>query len=283
MSDSTDIKKPTPIRFYEREYPETGDLVVFKYGKMEDEKLVHVTLPEYLNRGACILLKELTRSKRVRSYQRLCPTGQLGVGEVLSTENDGEYIFLSVRTLGKGDKDRYMDWFSKSKRLLGFMRKISLGSGMDIQTVCSRISWPLLAGNHDDAEIRYVRHPLDMIDHPKKLATKSDYFISLLGQDNLALLEEWHEPFFGKPTYEKVFKFGLMSYQVDGCEDIKSTLNSISEKIKQSFPDIKQSISLRDQPIYELKLSGLDEEQLDEIVSRTMDDLTSSGLIFRPF
>lgn len=360
-------RKPEKFRFYEQKYPRVGSRVVFRFGKMEDQKLVRVTLPEYLDREACILLKELTNRKRVKSYQQLCPTGQMGVGEVTTCEHDGDYIFLTAKTLSEKEKEEYLEWYVKSKRLLSFMRRISMGCGRSLECMCHDISWPLYARHwlqmEGNVEEKYHTHPLDTIDHPSKLnilciewedsddvesevelggggeksrkaqapasaaqqsteaaeeeqaaeMTKTTMTLDSaledapgnwnnpeqppdmaqaqaqahvkvlrMSSDSVRLLEEWHEDFFGKPVYNRSFRFGLLSYGIEGSEQVKTNLMKASSLVTQNYPDVEVELIARDLPIYELKLKSLEEGLLNDAVSAVTSLLANSGLLFRP-
>jgi translation initiation factor 2 alpha subunit (eIF-2alpha) len=141
---------------------------VFEFVKLE-ETLVRIKLFEYDDYPGIILLNELTRQKRVNSLLKLCPIGQVGVGEVLSTEERaGEIcVFVSIKNLSKDDQTKYLDYYYKSKKLCNFMKRIAVNTKRSLLETCEYLSWPMydmIAASENIDE-----HPLDRIDHPDKI------------------------------------------------------------------------------------------------------------------
>jgi translation initiation factor 2 alpha subunit (eIF-2alpha) len=163
-TSSTEKQYMIQYRFYQNELPVVGDKVVFEYCQLE-ETLVRIKLLEYLDFPASILLSELTRKKTVSSYQQLCPVGQIAVAEVLSIgDNHGTpYIFCSIKSLSPKDISSYMEYYLKSKRLLGFIKKLSHFTSNDVAELCKNICWPLYQQTPTE------QHPLDNINHPDKI------------------------------------------------------------------------------------------------------------------
>lgn len=161
----------TKIRLYRKNLPNQGDKVVFEYVKLE-ETLVRIKLFEYDDYPGIILLNELTRQKRVNSLLKLCPIGQVGVGEVLSTEERaGEIcVFVSIKNLSKEDQTKYLEYYYKSKKLCNFMKRIANNTKRSLLETCENLSWPMyeMIAASQDIEVRQ-EHPLDKIDHPDKI------------------------------------------------------------------------------------------------------------------
>src|SRR5579871_2421677 len=157
------------LRFYEKTIPVPGDKVVLQFIKLE-ETLVRVHLLEYEDYPAMIVLSEITRMKKISSLPKLCPINHITVGEVLTTEmKDGNtYIFLSIKNLSKKDQDEYMEFFHKSRRMLNFMKRISVNTKTPLLDICKHVSWPLykyISSISNESN----KHPLDFIDHPDKI------------------------------------------------------------------------------------------------------------------
>lgn len=82
-------------RFYEKQFPESDDLVMIKIMKVE-EVGAYVNLLEYNNIEGMILSSEYTR-KRTRSVSRLIKVGKEECVMVLRVDTDKGYIDLSRR------------------------------------------------------------------------------------------------------------------------------------------------------------------------------------------
>lgn len=289
----------TKIRFYSKELPEPNDKVVFEYLKLE-ETLVRIKLLEYNDIPGVILLTDLTRQKHVNSLQKLCPINQIAVGEVLSIEKhkeeDNLLVFVSIKNILKDDQKRYLDYFYKSKKLCNFMKRIAINTEKDLIQVCQEISWPLYA------MLEYDNHPLDRIDHPDKLKrflanantntntninmntntsieesvkddkdpfsdvantddNESDLFH--IEESNARLMLSTHEQFFGKLIMQKTIRFGIISYTINGSQIIKDTLKNLQNNLELNYANINVVFTLRDIPIYEIKLKSIDNDSLE--------------------
>jgi translation initiation factor 2 alpha subunit (eIF-2alpha) len=311
-------------RFYENIYPNVGDRVVFEFVKLEDS-LVRIKLLEYEDYPAMILLTDLTRMKNVNSLQKLCPIGNISVGEVLSTELKVQHagadfashaesddqsmaIYVSVKNIPKNDQADYMTYYNKSKKLLNFMKRISTSTKTPLLDVCKKISWPLYH------VLEQPQHPLDYIDHPDKIKllclknsrasnlnvqssdgvladqdqqnichntenetafdeaeadTKEDETEPVnpftLDNDTARLLLLYHESMFGKQTRQKSIKMGIISYAMEGLAIIKLALSDLKQQFNDKFPELELTILLRDLPIYEFKVKGVEAAKVDEV------------------
>lgn len=169
-------KIQTQIRFYRKKLPNPRDKVAFEFVKLE-ETLVRIKLVEYEDYPAMILVNELTRQKQIKSWTKLCPIGQLSVGEVLSIEDrqDGTYVYCSIKGMAKADQTKYMEnYYYKSKRLCNFMKRIAINSKTDLVTTCEKLSWAMydmIEASDSSSDPSSLEHPLDKIDHPDKIRT----------------------------------------------------------------------------------------------------------------
>jgi translation initiation factor 2 alpha subunit (eIF-2alpha) len=298
-------------RYYAATLPSLGDKVVFHFSRA-DESMAKVTLPEYNSCQASILHSELTRKKNVSNTRNLCP--QQGVAEVISVSSDPLYIFLSYKNVPVKDQELYMEYFQKSKRMLNFMKKLSYCTGRSLESMCQEISWPLYAAVADTEQ-----HPLDLIDHPDKLAdgsagsgltsesadeqqdedaedadtdadaadaaetTADTLTAAIISESSLNRIRQYHESFFGKLFSERKLRFGLLSYDIDGCALIRKSLMGLVSTIKNDFHDVEVNLNLRDIPVYELSLRSLNKSQLDEISELVTKYLAKQpGLLYKP-
>lgn len=333
--------------FYQKELPKVGDKVAFEYHLLE-KTLVRIKLVEYKDCLASILLSELTRKKSVSSYQQLCPIGKLAVAEVISIDtNHGiPYIFCSIKSLTPSDITSYMEYYQKSKKLLGFIRKISYLSHTDLSELCQNLLGPLYQQTLNDQQ----HHPLDYINHPDKLkmisqpsdlseniatsassatcantsasTNMNDEIDSIATETNMVLTNDnllndekdtvknkekmnnkdtdtdtpqfvldkkyvdlmikYHELFFGKQEITINIRFGLLSYQMNGVNQIKKILTDTLSLIPDS---IVSSLIIRDLPIYEIRLRCNDQEIIQQIKTKIITHLTQQategGLLFR--
>lgn len=226
----------TKLRFYRRTLPNPRDKVVFEYMKLE-ETLVRIKLLEYDDFPALILLNELTRMKKVNSLQKLCPIGQIGVGEVLSTEKKGDeiYVLVSIKNLPKTDQTKYLDYYHKSKKLFTFMKRISVNTKRPLLEISELLSWPIYDIVHELGE---DAHPLDYIDHPDKIKaatsttseTSTASTASTASKTSASVLKNEDE---GKEEKDEGEKGQDVFGDVEGSESVEDTTFTLTNEMAE--------------------------------------------------
>jgi translation initiation factor 2 subunit 1 len=82
-------------RFYEKEFPEKGDIVIVKVKRVA-EMGAYVSLLEYSGLEGMILMSELSK-RRIRSVKKIVRVGRHEVVLVLRVDKEKGYIDLSKK------------------------------------------------------------------------------------------------------------------------------------------------------------------------------------------
>lgn len=163
----------TSCRMYEKDYPDTHELVMVTVNRVT-EIGVYATLLEYNNKEGFILLSNLSR-KRIRSVNKHVRIGRQEVLQVLRVDQDKGYIDLSKKLIQKEDVVICQERFKKSKQVHSIMQRVAHISHIPLEEVYQKIGWPLY---------RQYTHAFDAL----KLIVNDSSIISL---DNVQLKEEF--------------------------------------------------------------------------------------------
>jgi len=104
-------------RYYEKEFPEVGDLVMVKVSRIDDLG-VYGALLEYCNREGMLMISELS-SRRVRSIYKLVRIGKVYTLVVLGVNREKGFIDLSKKRLDATPEERlkYDNRYNNAKAL----------------------------------------------------------------------------------------------------------------------------------------------------------------------
>eukprot|EP00921_Rhytidocystis_pertsovi_P026270 GHVQ01042371.1.p2 GENE.GHVQ01042371.1~~GHVQ01042371.1.p2 ORF type:complete len:351 (+),score=73.77 GHVQ01042371.1:129-1181(+) len=128
-------------RFYERQFPETEELVMVKVNRIE-EMGAYVSLLEYNDVEGMILMSELSK-RRFRSVNKLIRVGRHEVVMVLRVDSQKGYIDLSKRRVSPEDLVTCEERFSKSKKVHKTVRHVAQKHGMRVDELNAKVIWPL--------------------------------------------------------------------------------------------------------------------------------------------
>lgn len=129
-------------RFYEKEFPEPGDLVVVKVTRLENNLGAYVSLLEYGNTEALILPSELSK-RRFRSIAKLVRVGHQEVVTVIRVDREKGYVDLSKKRVVPEEIGITEEKFSKSKKVFLTVRQVASRLDMAVDDVNRLAIWPL--------------------------------------------------------------------------------------------------------------------------------------------
>jgi len=128
-------------RMYEREFPETDEVVMVEV-KSVAEMGAYVSLLEYNNMEGMILLSELSR-RRIRSINKLIKVGRQEPVMVLRVDEDKGYIDLSKRRVSQEDVQACYDRYAKSKLCHSILTNVATTTNSHLESLYQSIGWPL--------------------------------------------------------------------------------------------------------------------------------------------
>jgi len=126
------------LRYYEKEFPEVGDLVMVKISRIDDLG-VYGTLLEYCNREGMLMISELS-SRRVRSIYKLVRIGKVYTLVVLGVNREKGFIDLSKKRLDATPEERqkYDNQYNNAKALNSIISYVASRTQADANmTSCS--------------------------------------------------------------------------------------------------------------------------------------------------
>lgn len=261
-----ELKQYINCRMYPDERPRDDDLVIVTIRELQPELGVVVTLDEYEDCEGTIYLSELTRRKRIRSLAKLCPVGQTVVALVIQSKP--EFISLSLKHVTAEDKEEYLKYYSLGKRFHGVLRKIAIKQQTPIIELYESIGWPLYRKIIDLEKLgdRIEKHPYNILAQ-KELIPDLDFDKEL--QD---ILLENHLDLFGEQNYKESFTVHLLSYGMNGVDDIKSNLQKCLDE-QPNYPETTLDITMDECPKYEFKFSGTDKDQISAYMAKCKEIL----------
>jgi len=112
-------------RYYEKEFPEVGDLVMVKVSRIDDLG-VYGSLLEYCNREGMLAKSELS-SRRMRSIYKLVRIGKVYTLVVLAVNREKGFIDLSKKRLDATPEERlkYDNGYNNAKALNSIISYVS--------------------------------------------------------------------------------------------------------------------------------------------------------------
>eukprot|EP00811_Abedinium_folium_P032722 NODE_5744_length_1739_cov_4.274194.p1 GENE.NODE_5744_length_1739_cov_4.274194~~NODE_5744_length_1739_cov_4.274194.p1 ORF type:complete len:372 (+),score=105.74 NODE_5744_length_1739_cov_4.274194:107-1222(+) len=157
-------------RYYERQYPAKGELVVVQVRRVQ-EIGAYVSLLEYFSLEGYIPHEEVSVyvTKCFRGVPKMMTVGRLAVCRVVEVDTEMGYLDLSKRQVSLEDAEAKFEAFAKAKAVNGIMGRVAAllsGSGLDIEGIeglCSAIAWPLYRqhGSAHEALRRHVHGEID--------------------------------------------------------------------------------------------------------------------------
>jgi len=261
-------------RFYEHEFPPVGDdsLVLARLDKFDDKSGCYVTLLEYDGREGMINLGEISK-KRVRSYLKLLRIGSIEVLSVMDVDEEKGYINLSKKRVEPEDVEPKKEQFAKAKAMHGIMQHLAANHGLEVEDLCSKISWPLntkykcaftAIKRHLDGEINIW----DDVDFTKPGKDVSDLADKIKEEVELHMKRR-----LVVSTVRLMAKCEVSCHEYEGIDAIKEALR---EGLKASKDGLEVDIKLIAHPVFALTCLCMDKEMGVKVLSAALDLIKAS-------
>jgi len=242
-------------RYYEKEFPEVGDLVMVKVSRIDDLG-VYGALLEYCNREGMLMISELS-SRRVRSIYKLVRIGKVYTLVVLGVNREKGFIDLSKKRLDATPEERqkYDNRYNNAKALNSIISYVASRTQADPNmTSCSM-------------EDLYKMFGFEMLEQYetgnnlfKLVAKNPDEFLK-----RIKIPEDIRDLVLSNlrrkltPQVVKIrADVGVMCEARAGIDAIKEAFNAALETSSKDYP-IK--ITLIGTPLYMVVCSTLDKEE----------------------
>lgn len=148
-------------RFYEAKFPKVGDIVAVQI-KQRCDFGIYAQLLEYDSKVGLIPLSGI--SKWVTKIPSNMRVGRVDICTVLKVDHTKGNMDLSKSQVSVVDKAAKEAHFRKARVLHSVMRHVAYSNGLEVEDLCSKVSWPLHARSSDAlAELsRHVHGEIDL-------------------------------------------------------------------------------------------------------------------------
>lgn len=126
-------------RFYRNIYPQTDDYVVVRVDNVEDTGAT-VSLLEYNDIKGMVLRTQFAK-KYIRSVRKVMRIGSIEVVNVLRVDENKGFIDLSKSAVTRGDYEKAMERYEKSKLVHSISNLICEKLGCDYIDFCEMFIW----------------------------------------------------------------------------------------------------------------------------------------------
>lgn len=109
--------------FYNKKYPEEGDIVIGRVATIDNEG-VSIDLLEYGKARGLVLLGELSK-KRIKNASKITKVNNIEICNVLRVDNEKGYIDLSLTKVNESEKEECKKNYIKNKTAYYIMSKAS--------------------------------------------------------------------------------------------------------------------------------------------------------------
>lgn len=232
-------------RFYEKEFPEKGDIVIVKVKRVA-EMGAYVSLLEYSGLEGMILMSELSK-RRIRSVKKIVRVGRHEVVLVLRVDKEKGYIDLSKKRVAPEEILRCEERFSKSKRVHQIICHVAQKHHMRVDDLNRIITWPLqktyghaLNAFKNPEFLTTIIHTFDLSDEVKQ---------SLIADIKLRLASH---------TMKMRARVDVWCYGPDGVEAVRAALMKAKEVISAGYESANVKIKLKAPPQYTIITECID-------------------------
>lgn len=215
--------------YYHYDLPEIGEMVAGVVTRMNMSQ-IDLTLPEFEDAPALLLVSQLSHKKYIRSLTKITRVGKTEFVRVVNVNPETRSIDVTKRNVHIDEKEQCKDYFEKSRKLHNMMKRLAVVTDMPLTDVTKQISWAYYSLIKED-------HPMDLL---KDYRRNPDIVKQLKLETNL-------EKEFTK-LLQKHFAESINTYYstvdvrcpIEGIDTIKKTLIKAKQMANQ-FPNLLDS------------------------------------------
>lgn len=130
-------------RFYEREWPEEGEIVVVKVKDETFEGGLYCTLMEYNGIEGYVPISDLTRLKRRSNRPSAMKKGHLDLAKVSTVDMEKGYIDLNKEQLPPEVVEKVTRRWNNSKKINSIMKSVAYRVESPVEELYRKFLWPL--------------------------------------------------------------------------------------------------------------------------------------------
>lgn len=247
-------KDNSTCRMYRNTYPKEGDIVMVRVDKVTDI-CAHVTLLEYANVTAIILLSNLSR-KRIRSVAKHIRIGKNEYLRVLRVDEARGYIDLTKKDVEHDDIIAFQENYKKTKLVHNIITNIASQAGLESLDIYNMGIWDMY-----DTYPHALECFLNVIED-QSILDRYNFTDDIKKQLRTIIATK----FAAKP-HKLQANFELTCPSFSGIEGIKEALRSGT---KESTDDMIVTCQLLSTPIYIVHLTTYDIDRGKKILNNAI-------------
>ena len=273
------------FNFYPNLLPQVNDLVMVKVTKIDD-LMIYVSLLEYNNIQGTVMLKELTKNKRIKSLRKIVRLDNQEVLKVINIDPSGDYIDLSRNLVTPEEKDKHLNYYYQGTVIHSIATYLSIQLDKSVRNIYETYLHYLYPKKEEydtwDENPAYL-----------KLEKGLDDFDSIFGEDIYKPIKNNLQFIIGRKfqnqvnEYRTSFKLQFYSPEGNGLQNLKDTLTIDIDATKSKLEEtdermetvkISESELITNCPQYEiiLKANRLGEEILNQVLQDIQKKATNA-------
>jgi translation initiation factor 2 alpha subunit (eIF-2alpha) len=298
------------FRMCKQAFPQVGDLVYTEITAVTNTG-ADCTLLEYEGLTAYLDINEWTR-RRVKTVTKFTSVGSRFVMQVVRVDESRGYIDVAKKNVTTEESTQHLAHFKKSATLHNVFQRLSMLSGLTMQTIYEEFGWPLYTNfahpldalmeaarnqevlraeyQHLDRRERGAGAPLEPLTGEKKEGTTTT--MAPEGEEPTPLttrletmrpsqhLQRLIEHRFPVEVVRVTGKFSLMSPGPEGIQAIKAVLIEAKQHIIEKY-GCELEVTVEACPIYCVAIKSTNPQLAIEIVNAYMHQVRKGRV--RPF
>lgn len=135
-------QQATAVRFYRRQYPEVGELVVGTVKRIEEHG-AYITLDEYGGVEAYVPINEILQSwfRNIKDYLKV---GSKAVFKVMRVDTRRGLIDLSLRRVRDEERERKFNEWKRNLRAVKLLEMVAQRMGTDVNRLMEEVGWGIM-------------------------------------------------------------------------------------------------------------------------------------------
>ena len=289
-------KRNKDIRFYEKEYPEEGDIIMCQVTKLTDIG-VYLSMIEYGHKKAFMPYTEVTKRGRIRKSIKtlvnmgsIMPTLVINIQDNLddtndtSESNEHRSVDVSKKEVSYDDGVAFTAKFNQAKKIRTIFQRFARVNKLDIYDLYARTIWKI-EKELDNTCYNLLKGVIndETGDYPLESSGKmtKSHFSNRILKDSLFDVFDLDDVIKAKvikmlekkltDTPKKIFaKIKVTCYTEEGIDAIKSALRA---GLNHSNSNMKISIQLNSSPFYNIVIISKKVSKAVELMNKCMEDI----------
>src|SRR3989338_2935353 len=198
--------------------PVKDELVMATIVKYQENHGYHVTLDEYDDKEALLVISNLHNGREGGALSTYCRIGSKHV--LLVTDVSPAGIDLSKKDVNPKDETTFQKYFDLTNKFIGTVMRLSKISSVPLEELYENIIWIVL---HKDFSAPLEDHVFNRIKYRENVQ-------HILTGKYAELIITYHERIYGKNLIKREHNFTLICFSIYGKDRVQKILSEFSSK-----------------------------------------------------